>query len=270
MKIFRANNYFLVIFFSLSFFSAMNAMDTRPLVIVLDGPTCSGKTSLAWSLMDSFAEKQVNKWEYVGVDDVEDGDDCWDEEYLHRATIKNIKDCVIKKNRFVLCDTVIDDIQWYKLFNEELKDYKVLYVFVHCPLQILVERLMQRNIHARSSGDLPNLRRIVDVMFAFGRMYSKADQNYGLGGFSYKIFKEIVEGISPSSISPQDWNQLGRRYEVFDVRKDEVFYLKLNIPHDLVVHNYPLMQEAQSEDLSHIQKIVNHRCVQEILSRLGF
>ncbi len=156
------------------------------------------------------------------------------------------------------------------MFKEELKDYNVLYVFVHCPLQVLVARLTQRNIHARSSGDLPNLRRIVDVMFAFGRMYSKVGQDCGLGVFSYKIFKEIVDGISPASISPQDWNQLGRRYEVFDVKKDESFYLKLNIPHDLIVHNYPLMQEAQSEDSSHIQKIVNHRCVQDILRRLGF
>lgn len=269
MKIVRVCK-FLAILFCLIIFNNINAMDSRPLIVVLDGPTCSGKTSLSRSFMEFVTKKQANKWEYVSVDDVEDGDNCWDEEYLHRATIKNIKDCVATKNRFVLCDTVIDDMKWYNLFREELKDYNVLFVFVHCPLQILVERLTQRNIHARCSGDLANLRRVVDVMYAFGRMYSKTDQNCGLGTFSYQIFKEIVDSISNACISPQDWNQLGRRYEVFDVKRDETFYLKLNIPHDLVVHNYPVMQEAQSGDSIHIQKIVNRRCVQEILSRLGF
>lgn len=269
MKVFSIC-YSLMIYLWVSIISSMNAMDSRPIIIVLDGPTCSGKTSLSRSFMQFVAKKQENKWAYVSVDDVEDGSDCWDDEYIHRATIKKIKDYIITKNRFVLCDTVIDDIKWYNLFKAELKDYNVIYVFVHCPLQVLVTRLKQRNIHARSSGDLSNLRRIVDVMFAFGRMYSKGGQECGLGVFSNKIFKEIVDGISPASISPQDWQQLGRRYEVFNVKKDECFYLKLNIPHDLIVHNYPLMQEAQSSDSSHIQQIVNHRCVQDILRRLGF
>ena len=43
-------------------------------------------------------------------------------------------------------------------------------MFVHCPLQILVERLTQRNFRAYSSGDLPNLRRVSDVMYEFGQM----------------------------------------------------------------------------------------------------
>ncbi|MFH1254416.1 MAG: hypothetical protein V1646_03230 [bacterium] len=269
MKFFRVHN-FLVIFLGMSFFSNIKAMDSRPLIVVLDGPTCSGKSSLARCFMNVVEKKQPGRWVYVSVDDVEDGDDCFDEEYLHHATIKNIKDCVVIKNRFVLCDTVISDLRWYNLFREELRNYNVLYVFVHCPLKILVERLTQRNIHARSSGDLPNLRRVVDVMYAFGRMYSKSDQNCGLGAFSYQIFKEIVDSISHACISPQDWNQFGRRYAVFDVKRDEAFYLKLNMPHDLVVYNYPVMQEAQSRDLSQIQKIVNYRCVQEILSRLVF
>ena len=269
MKIVRVCK-FLAILFCLIIFNNIKAMDSRPLIVVLDGPTCSGKSSLAECFMNVVEKKQRDRWAYVSVDDVGDGDDCWDEEYLHRATIKNIKDCVAIKNRFVLCDTVIDDLRWYKLFREELKNYNVLSVFVHCPLKILVERLTQRNIRAHSSGDLPNLRRVVDVMYAFGRMYSKTDQNCGLGVFSYQMFKEIVDSISHVCISPQDWNQFGRRYEVFDIKNDETFYLKLNMPHHLVVYNYPIMQEAQSADSLQIQKIVNRRCVQEILSRLGF
>lgn len=50
----------LMIYLGLSIFSTMNAMNTRPLVIVLDGPTCSGKTSLSRSFMQ-FVVKKTSK-----------------------------------------------------------------------------------------------------------------------------------------------------------------------------------------------------------------
>lgn len=266
MKILRVRE-LLGIFFCLIIFSNSRAMVNRSRIIILDGPTCSGKSSLAQCFMDIVKEKQLGNWVYLAVDDIEeeddDGDDeDYDEKFLHTSMIKKIKNCVIKKNQSVLCDTVIDDIKWYNLFSQKLRGYNILYVFVHCPLQILVQRLTQRNVHAHASGELRNLRKVSDVMHAYGKMYSKVDQDFGLGTFSAQDFKDIVDSVSQAHISPQDWDQYARRYDVFCVGSGEKFFLKLNIPHDLVVHNYPVMQE--------VQEMVNHRCVEQILSRLGF
>lgn len=271
MKLFRMRE-FLVILFFLIIFNNIKAMNSRPLVIILDGPTCSGKTSLANCFMRMVEEKQAKNWAHINVDDIEDDEEDCDDEPLHSVMIEGIKS-LITRNQNVLCDTVINDDESYRLFREKLKDYNVLYVFVHCPLQILLQRLPQRNIHAHNSGDTHDVRHVSDVIHAYGMMYSKTDRDCHLGIFSEQYFQDIVRSVSREYISPQDWGQYAR-YNIFDTT-DKRPFLTLKFEHDLIVHNYPIMQEVHyagipSSDPSQVQEIVNKRCVEQIFSKISF
>jgi chloramphenicol 3-O-phosphotransferase len=247
-----------------------NAMDKRPIVIILNGPTCAGKTSIA----NSFVKyAKLPNLAYVAMDGIDDAGDIDDSdsvaEYLHPAVIKKIKQST-KKNKIVLCDTVIDDEVWLTFYKEKLKAYKVFFVFLHSPLTVLVQRLKSRNDLANSNGDLDNMRRYVDIMFAFGRMYEKSiDKDYNLGRFSHKDLKDIVSFISETNISPRDWNQLGMRYPVFNVKPDEEFFLKLKFDHDLVVHNYLKDGDVLTNDLfQEQQKSINMLCAKQIFDMI--
>ena len=73
MKIFGIYE-FLAVFFCLSIFNNSRTMDRRQTpdgirqaynIVILDGPTCSGKSSLAKCFMDIVKKKRLGNWVYL-------------------------------------------------------------------------------------------------------------------------------------------------------------------------------------------------------------
>ena len=176
---------FFLSFVGISNFLRCMELSEIPKVIIFNGVSCSGKTSIAKACMEMV---EPGLFSLVSADGIKMrvSEDLDEERYrgrLHNATIEKIKSELVRGRR-VICDTVLDDRRWVDLFKQELSEFGILFVFVHCPLNILAQRLKERNQQARAEGRSQDQRIINQVLVTFGRMYERVDSDCELGSFS--------------------------------------------------------------------------------------
>jgi chloramphenicol 3-O-phosphotransferase len=235
------------IFIGMLYFCQCGGITGGPGVIVINGSSCSGKTSIAQACVELLNSVDVS---LISVDKIKlkrsEDFDCRDR--LHVATIKKIKS-ELKQGKFVVCDTVLDEQRWVNLFKQKLAGIKLYFVFVHCPLNILSQRLHERNRQARDTGDLINCRNFSQVLVSFGRMYDRVSSDTGIGTFTAQDFDFVRNKGCGPQVSKYDWEALIRRFDVFDYRAgDSSHFLKIKLDQDFVVYNYQLDQGLPKDE----------------------
>ncbi len=217
-------------------------------VIVINGISCSGKSAIAKACIDLFGSDGIS---IVSVDKIKmrrsEDLDCRDR--LHVATIRKIK-TELERGNLVICDTVLDEQQWIDLFKSKLAGIKVCFVFVHCPLNILAQRLIERNRQAKAVGDMVNCRNFSQILLAFGRMYQRVALDTGIGIFTEQDFDSVKMKGPGGQLSPYDWNALTVRFDVFDYRAGNKLnnFLKIKLDYDFIVHNYSESQVLPKDE----------------------
>jgi chloramphenicol 3-O-phosphotransferase len=252
MKCFGAIS--LVLF--LSFCGAFNflqgmATSQRPSVIVLNGVSSSGKTSIANVFMSMVGS---DRFSLVSVDNIDIKefaalDPELGRKQLHIATIDLIRS-EVKKGKLVICDTVLDGLEWINLFKMGLNEIKVLFLFVHCPLNVLALRVSERNRKARAEGKVMDQRDFCQVLLASGNMYERSSSNLGIGTFTEQDFSLMKRKGIGAQISYKTWDSLSMRFDLFDTRKMSAYaFLKVKFQEEyaFVLNNYD--DKVAKEDL---------------------
>ena len=126
-------------------------------IILLNGPSSSGKSSLSEALQKRFLLND-KKYAIVSIDDfmkISTSETIYEDDVFEisqdmcDATIK-----LLKTNDGVIVDHVITSERIYKQFLNTVKPYKLLKVHVTCPLKILLQREKERgDRHVGSAKD---------------------------------------------------------------------------------------------------------------------
>jgi len=204
----------------------------KPIVIVLNGPSCAGKSTIAkcflskvdqrdWAMVDfdNVTEKEA------GVKDRDSDEDI--ERKLHECLIEKIKKA-LGKGKNVVCDTILRDEALVNLYKS-IQKCKLFMCFIHNPIPRLIKHLEARNIVARKVVDeyrYLEKRSFKQVLIDFGRFYLPSGSVSCLGELSRQqmdvVFKSNEAKVfaadvynkngqcpgSPRSGSPQPLNEL--------------------------------------------------------------
>lgn len=117
-------------------------------VILLNGASSSGKSTLAKSLQNHLKDNKKQKYIIISVDDFLDmtinkpvyEDDVFEISHLLCQKVLNI----LKIGHGVIVDHVITSERIYKQLTEALKEYALIMVQVTCPLNELEKREKKR------------------------------------------------------------------------------------------------------------------------------
>lgn len=135
----------------------MTAKQMKPQVILLNGPSSSGKSTLAKALRDLTAEEGCGAFEVVSIDDFmrisptetiyEDGVFAISGEMCSRAQE------LIEAGRGVIVDHVITSERIYRQLKEALASYAMRSVRITCALDVLKSRELARGNRCIGSAE---------------------------------------------------------------------------------------------------------------------
>ncbi len=117
-------------------------------IILLNGPSSSGKTTLSKTLQRMFKEKNNQQYQIVSIDDfmkISTSETIYEDDVFEIS--QEMCDAVIsylQTSNGVIVDHVITSERIYKQFLEMAKPYKTLLVHVSCPLDVLLQREKER------------------------------------------------------------------------------------------------------------------------------
>lgn len=134
--------FLMVLFITSTIFTAEPA---KPKVIFITGTSCSGKSTIT-KILQTLVQFGQNKWEFIAQDDdldacrpIESKNLCYD----YRLILGQILQ-FLKNGSSVICDAILYKNEEIQEFLEILKNYNVLIVLIHCPIETLVERAHSR------------------------------------------------------------------------------------------------------------------------------
>ena len=117
-------------------------------IIILNGPSSSGKSTLAGTLQGLISEKRAERYEIVSIDDYLKMSPS---ETIYEDDVFNISDALCKRAKEILdagngviIDHVITSKRIFAQLKEHLSSCPVRLVRVTCPLQLLRERELAR------------------------------------------------------------------------------------------------------------------------------
>ena len=113
-------------------------------IVLLNGPSSSGKSTLSKALQHYILEQNGKKYEIVSIDDHmklrEDEKIYEDDVYEISADICNAVLKLLKTSSGVIIDHVITSERIFRQLAESLCEYELLLVKVTCPLEVLLQR----------------------------------------------------------------------------------------------------------------------------------
>ena len=127
-------------------------------IILLNGPSSSGKSTLAKTLQKLIEEKRNEKFRIVSIDDflkmtAEDTiyeDDVFEiSEQLCEKTLEE----VLESNPGVIVDHVITSERIFKQLKDKLSPYRLYLIHVTCPLDVLKQRETERKNRCVGSAE---------------------------------------------------------------------------------------------------------------------
>lgn len=126
-------------------------------IILLNGPSSSGKSTLAKALQKLIEEKRNEKFRIVSIDDflkmtAEDTiyeDDVFEiSEKLCEKTME-----VLESNPGVVVDHVITSERIFKQLKDKFSPYRLYLIHVTCPLDVLKQRETERKNRCVGSAE---------------------------------------------------------------------------------------------------------------------
>jgi chloramphenicol 3-O phosphotransferase len=126
-------------------------------VILLNGPSSSGKSTLAKSLQQLIEEKRDERYEIISIDDflkMTTKDVIYEEDVFDIS----LKLCdkvleVLISNKGAIIDHVITSERIFNQLKEKLSSYHIHMIHVSCPLNILKKREVERNNRRLGSAE---------------------------------------------------------------------------------------------------------------------
>ena len=162
-------------------------------IILLNGPSSSGKSTLALQLQSLLKEKLSKIYEIVSIDDfmkISKNETIYEDDVYEIS----LDMCNAAKKKLDTCDGVIIDhvITSKRIFTqlkEELSDYDIFMVHVTCPLEILKQRENSRGDRCLGSAEASYKYLYPKTGYDLVIDTSKAS----LEKNAYEIFKEIFK-----------------------------------------------------------------------------
>ena len=167
------------------------------IIVLLNGPTCSGKSSIAREFSKLV---DLSQWECVALDDIED--ESTSDVGLVAALCNKVAQA-LRRNKNVICDTVFDNQTALDLFYSQFRQERILKVFVYCPLLTSLRYLQLRNERAGLLGKEEDRREILSLIHAFLSFYKASESYCCLGLFSMSDV-EIVFQSNQAMELPRD------------------------------------------------------------------
>lgn len=126
-------------------------------IILLNGASSSGKSTLATAIKESLKLKCNLEYEIISIDDflkmtsndVIYGDDVYDISPMLCERARKL----LQMKEGIIIDHVITSERIYRILRESLQHYDFLSVHVTCPIQILKEREKQRGNRCIGSAE---------------------------------------------------------------------------------------------------------------------
>ena len=126
-------------------------------IILLNGPSSSGKSTLAKELADRLNRKGIIRWETVSIDSFLAMSK---DETIYEDDVFEISDLMIdailehlKCGKRVIVDHVITSRRIYERFMDRLAAHRICLVHVSCPLHIIRQREMLRGDRCIGSAE---------------------------------------------------------------------------------------------------------------------
>ena len=131
--------------------------DMQKRIILLNGPSSSGKSTLSKTLQGLLAAKQYGRYEIISIDDfMKIGED----ETIYEDDVFEISGemCekaleILQDASGVIVDHVITSPRIFDQFCEMLQNYSIYKVRVTCPLPVLIQREIARKNRCIGSAE---------------------------------------------------------------------------------------------------------------------
>ena len=121
-------------------------------VILLNGPSSSGKSTLSRNIQTILSDYEIisiDDFMKIGEDETIYEDDVYDiSGDMCEATLEHLK-----RGKGVIIDHVITSQRIYEQLLDYLKEYAVLKVRVSCPLEVLLQREIDRGNRCPGSAE---------------------------------------------------------------------------------------------------------------------
>lgn len=126
-------------------------------IILLNGPSSSGKSTLAKSLQKFIEKKRDEKYEIISIDDFLNMklEDVIYEDDVFQISLDLCEKVleVTKSKKGVIIDHVITSERIFKQLKETLSSYPLYIVHVTCPLEVLRHREFERKNRCLGSAE---------------------------------------------------------------------------------------------------------------------
>ena len=150
-------------------------------IILLNGPSSSGKSTLAKSLQKLLLDKENLQYDIVSIDDfmkISTSETIYEDDVFEISQdMCNEIISLLNKSDGVIVDHVITSKRIFEQFIRSTKTYKTFLVHVTCPLDVLIQREEERG--DRCLGSAKN---------SFDYLYPK--NGYDLEVDTYTLSKE--------------------------------------------------------------------------------
>ena len=117
-------------------------------IILLNGPSSSGKSTLAKSLKDLIKEKINQNYEIVSIDDfmkISTSETIYEDDVFEISQdMCDAVNSLMRKADGVLVDHVITSERIFDQFIKSVQPYNFLLIHVTCPLNVLLKREKER------------------------------------------------------------------------------------------------------------------------------
>ena len=126
-------------------------------IILLNGPSSSGKSTLSKALQNLMAEKRNQRYEIISIDDflTMNADEPIYEDDVFAISAKMCDEIVaaLDRSHGVIIDHVITSERIFNQLIATLNPYRILKVRVTCPLEILRQREAERKNRCLGSAE---------------------------------------------------------------------------------------------------------------------
>ena len=126
-------------------------------IILLNGSSSSGKSTLANALQTVIADKRDERYEIVSIDDFLK---MTTEDVIYEDDVFEISDALcesvlqaLEENQGVIIDHVITSERIFNQLTEKLRHHHLWLVHVTCPLEVLQEREKERKDRCLGSAE---------------------------------------------------------------------------------------------------------------------
>ena len=126
-------------------------------IVLLNGPSSSGKSTLAKALQALISEKRSERYEVVSIDDFLEMSST---EPIYEDDVFDISDDLCKRvleiletGDGVIIDHVITSERIFEQLKENLSPWQMRMVRITCPLHLLKERELERGDRAPGSAE---------------------------------------------------------------------------------------------------------------------